>query len=285
MRMLTGFLVALMVISCALPAFGAGIRVAPGAFCMQDAQPGDDVDLGIDLVVYNDSPEEVEFTLNPIRASRAKRTWLHGYADIPNPEWLYFSKDKIKVAAYGEGRTRIHLNIPDNEMYYNQHWMVYVNVAGAPKNSQLFNIAIKPNYMIETKAKADTEAEPYGKLGLVPSVLNADEAGQGREEKVTFTVFNRDKIARTFKISSYIPQGSEQKQDINVTPGYEWIGKEDWIKPAVTEIEVLPREKAAVELKVKLPYNAATEAKGWEGIVMVEPSEGLLNFVRVRINK
>jgi hypothetical protein len=79
---------------------------------------------------------------------------------------------------------------------------------------------------------------------------------------------------------------SAQKQDINLSPGYEQIGEPSWVKPVRGQTRVVSGGRSAeVELAIKVPEGARPGQKGWEAIVMVEPERGLASFARVHLNK
>jgi len=253
-------------------AFGIGIKVSPGAFVVQNVSVGKDHDLGLDLTITNKSKEEQVFLVKPVLPSKAKRKWLKGYSEIPNPNWFYFTKNEISIKPREEGKLRMHLNIPTSESYHNQHWIVYVNVTTKLKKGQMFNLAVAPNYMIETKSKEKVDWRPYGKMGLVPSRVEA---------KKQFRIYNNDKKKHTYKITTYIPQASSEKQDISPTPGYSWIEEAEWVNPVRNEISIKPGKVRTINLQVDVPEDKTD--KKYEAIVFVEPVKGLAGFVRVLI--
>lgn len=263
--------------------YARGIRVSPGAFCLQGIDVGTDTDLGIDLVITNLGSDEEIFTVKPLRPSQAKERWLKGYSEIPDPTWLYFKEDKIVIGPNGEGRLRMHLKIPDEERYLNQHWMVYLEVTTETRKGEMFRVGIKPNYMIETRSKENIKERPYGLLGLAPSTLRVTGVVPGKKRWAYFRIYNNDKFDHTYTLSSYIPKKSSEKQDISISPGYEWVGDTDWIRPSRTRITLLAGEVKYVDLDVVVPEGAKYQDLGWEAIVLIEPDEGLSGFVRVLI--
>ncbi|MEW6095093.1 MAG: hypothetical protein AB1567_01010 [bacterium] len=273
----------LLVMAVSPVSYAGGIRVSPVAFCLQNADIGKELDLGVDLIITNNTSEEQVFMIRSLKPSQAKRKWLKGYSEIPDASWFYFPEDKIKIEPNGEGKLRMHLKIPDEEKYLNQHWMVYVEVTPEAKKGQMFKIGIKPNYMIETKVNADVKERSYGILGLAPSTSKAQNIIPGRRKKASFKIYNNDNIAHTYTISSYIPKSSSAKQDIRGTPGYEWVKNANWVKPAKRKIKLNAGGTKTVRLNVLVPKYARCGDEGWESIVMIEPDEGLSGFVRVLI--
>ena len=267
-----------LIIFLGLISYAAGIKVAPGAFCVQNVSIGKDLDLGLDLVVTNNSAQEQVFSVNPIKPSQAKREWIKGYGEIPEAGWFYFEKNKIKVGPHGEGKLRMRLKVPGEERYFNQHWMVYVDISSEIKKGEMLGVSIKPNYMIETVSKENIKSKPYGELGLVPSVVNVS----AKEAKGKIKIFNNDKLKHVYKIYSHIPD-ARIKQDINQSPGYEWVGQRGWVRPEINQITLKPGEEKELVIGIHIPEKQGSDARKWESILMVEPDKGLSGFVRILI--
>ncbi|MEW5766708.1 MAG: hypothetical protein AB1797_03650 [bacterium] len=264
--------------------YAGGIRVSPGAFCLQGMDIGQDADLGVDLVISNLGDTEDTFVVKPIKPSQAKKNWLKGYSEIPDASWLYFKEDRVKIGPNSEGKLRMHLKIPEEERYLNQHWMVYVEVT-TEATDKMFKVGVKPNYMIETTSKERIKERPHGVLGLAPTVLKATEIKEGKGKKVKFRIYNNDEKVRTYTFTSYIPEASQAKQDISITPGYEWVKDPSWVVPGKAKVKVKPGEEKTVALNILIPKGSEYQNLGWEGIVFVEPDEGRPEFLRVQIEK
>ena len=261
---------------------GAGLKVSPGAFCLQNAKIGESLDLGIDMVITNKNDEEKVFVIKTLKASEVTDEWVKGYAAMPDPSWLYFDTNELKIGPGQEAKVRMNLRVPDKAEYYNQHWVVYAEVT-TKGEKDMFRAAVRPIYMIETQAKADIKEKPYGVLGLVPGTLEVQDIVPGKRKKVTFRIYNNDNIIHTYRVASFIPESSSAKLDINVTAGYEWIKKERWVSPVERKIKLKPGEIKDITLKVLIPKGSKCADEGWESIVMVKPDEGLEGFVRVLI--
>jgi len=262
---------------------GAGLKVSPGAFCLQNAKIGETLDLGIDTVITNKDDEEKVFVIKTFKASEVTDEWVKGYTAMPDPSWLYFDTNELKIGPGQEAKVRMNLRVPDKAEYYNQHWVVYAEVTTKAGEKKMFKAAIKPIYMIETQANTDIKARPYGELGLVPSTVKAAVVAPGTEKKESFSIYNNDKVKHIYTLTSYIPGLLSANLDINVTAGYEWIKKESWVSPAERTVEVEPGEEKEVTLKVLIPKGSKCGDEGWEAIVMVKPDKGLEGFVRVLI--
>lgn len=262
------------------------LKISPGAFCAQNVEVGKDLDLGVDLTITNDSDTEKIFVVKPVEPQKVTKTWLKGYQEIPDISWFYLSQNEITIGPNSEGKTRMYLKIPNEEKYLNQHWIVYVDVTSKPKADVAgtfgLQLAISPNYMFETKAKMDIKDKPYGVLALTPSVIKIKEVMQARKKQAQFKIYNNDQISHTYTISAYIPKTPSAKQDISITPGYEW-GKVDWVKPAKKKIILKPNTAKEMSLNVLVPKALVCKDLGWEAIVFVESDKGIANFVRVLV--
>ena len=261
---------------------GAGLKVSPGAFCLQNAKIGENLDLGIDMAITNKDDEEKVFVIKTLKPSEAVDEWVKGYSEIPDVNWFYLDENELKIGPGEEAKIGMNLKVPDEEKYYNQHWIVYAKVTTAGEKD-MFRAAVSPCYMIETKAKADIKEKPYGVLGLVPGTLEVQDIVPGKKKKVTFRIYNNDSVIHTYRIASYIPGLLSAKLDINVTAGYEWIKKERWVSPVERKIKLKPGEIKDITLKVLIPKGSKCADEGWESTVMVKPDKGLEGFVRVLI--
>ena len=64
-----------IIITISTVIFAQGLKISPGAFCMQNAEIGKDLDLGIDLIITNDSADEKTYIIRPILPSQARTSW------------------------------------------------------------------------------------------------------------------------------------------------------------------------------------------------------------------
>ena len=282
-RWLSPVLVLFILVGMGNCCFAGGIKVSPAAFCLQNAEVGKDLDLGLDLIITNNSDNEETFLVRSLKPSQAVEKWVKGYSEIPDAGWFYFNENEIKIGPNSDGKLRMHLKVPDEEKYYNQHWMVYVEVATQAQEGKMFLMAIKPDYMIETQSKIDVKEKPYGILGLVPGVVKAEKVIPGKAKKVSFRIYNNDQTAHTYEILSYIPEASSAKQDISVTAGYEWINKDLWVMPREAKIKLKPGQAKDITVNILVPKGSECSDVGWESIVLVKPDKGLEGFVRILI--
>ena len=256
------------------------LRVAPGAFCAQGVEIGRDLNLGIDVAVDNETKREMDFSLKITKPEMPRGTSVSGYSQMPDVSWFYLEEDKITIPAGGQGRSRMHVKIPDEDKYYNQHWAVSCLVEYA-EGKGLFQEAISTIYMIETKSKINPAEPPYGKLGVAPSIVNI----KGRKALTSFKIFNNTPTSRLYKVETFIPETKKGLLVINSSRGFEWAGSVSWIKPAVKRIWLARGESKEVYLRANLPEGVDLSAGGVEVLVFVESDKGEKNFVRVWVEE
>jgi hypothetical protein len=265
--------------------FAIGMKVSPGSFCVSNLAVGKDHNLGVDLTITNKDDFEQEYTIKTVVLDEKKDTWIKGYSQIPDPSWFYFDKDKVKIKAGGEEKVRMHVKIPDQEKYLNQHWIVFVEVTAKPEKGAMFNLSLRPSYLIETQAKEDIEQAPHGVLAVAPNVVMADDITLGEEERVSFTIYNNDQVDHKYSVTTYIPDTSSQKLEISLSPGFVWIEDLGWVRPLDSNVEIKAGRSGQVNLEILVPNGTEYDENGWEGIIMIEPDDNnsLSGFARILI--
>ncbi len=281
-KVLTVACAAILIFSMSMKIAQAGVRVSPGAFCVQHVKLGEELKL-IDMVITNESDQEKRFTMKVLKPSEAVDNWVKGYNEIPDTSWFYLAQDTVTISPYTETKIPLYIKIPKEEKYYNQHWMVYVEVTAEEEGALVFRAAVAPNYMIETQAKRDIGEIPYGTLAVSPTIVLADKVIPGKSKQVTFKLYNNDSVEHIYTLTSYIPQASIEKQDISVSAGYEFIKDSSWVKPVKHKIKLKPMEIKEIILSVRIPKGFEPMDKGWESIILIEPDRGLAGFVRVLV--
>ena len=157
--------------------------------------------------------------------------------------------------------------------------MVYVAVMPKPRSGQMFTAAVKPNYLIETPAAESLP--PCGDFGVAPSIVTIKAPVNGRKHKGTFVIYNNDAVSHHYKITSYVPRTSSNKQDICISPGYERIAKSDWVR-VTGETKIRPMAKKRIKFSFVIPEGQVCRDSGWESVIMIEADDGTSDFVRVR---
>jgi len=259
------------------------IKVSPGAFCIQKVDIGSQKDIGIDIIIENDTDQEKEYSLKCVQPRIPKDESLQGYNPMPDLGWFYFEKTSVIVPSEEQGKSRIYINIPDEEKFYNQAWALSCLVEYVGQKG-LFQEAILTIYMVETKPKSDITERPHGTLGVSPSIVKIKE-NNGKKKQASFTVYNNTSEKRVIRIKSFVPDSEIQTLKINVSPGFEWAEKLSWIKPKVKKITVPPGETKEIGLKIKVPKKAHRGKKGVEELIFIESDKGDKKFVRICVEE
>lgn len=255
----------------------ASLKVGPAGFIIHNIVPGRTYDVyketGLQLTIYNDSAEAKTYLLSAHRPSESGK-WEKGYLEIPDPKWCWFDNDEIKVEANSKAYAGFHLKIPDEERYYNQRWVVTLNIAGKPGPGGI-GVAINVRAQIETQSRADLKGgPPDGLIGIVPSVitLKANEKGE-------VVVFNNSASNETYKIYALADQ---EKFQTYMSAGFSPLPEPDWIRPGDGSLTIPPGGRKTLSLRSALPDKGGNSDKKYEAIIFIEGKE-TTGFVRVRM--
>lgn len=260
----------------------ASLKVSPARFIVHDVEPGRLYDIyketGLSLTIYNDDDVSRTWVLSTHRPSE-RGHWEKGYAEIPDARWCWFDKDEIAVEPKSKANANLYLQIPEEEQYYNQHWVVTLNIGG--KASGGISLAVDIRVQIETKSKVELKGRPHGVLGLGPSRIRFEDVRPGSRREGRVLLYNNDDKAHRYTIGSLFAD-SEIEQRTYLTHSYDVIPDSKWIGRR-KKIKIGAGGTAQVTLVVKIPDDAANFEKKWEDILLVQPDEGRAEFVRVQV--
>ncbi len=266
-----------------MTAEAASLKVSPAQFMVQDVEPGKLYDIyaetGLRLTVFNEDDAARTWRLSTHRPSERGR-WEKGYAEIPDATWCWFGENEIALSPNSAGFGHVFLRIPDDEQYYNQHWIVTLNVAGQSGGLGL-GLAVDIRMQIETKSKNDLTSPPHGPLALEPAALLFEDVQPGIPHRASVRLHNNDSVSRTYAIGSlFLDKKHEAKTYL--TQSYQLLPSHEWLKHD-TSLAVEPGSARSLELTLKIPEEAAHFGRKWEDCILVQPDEGRAGFVRVRI--
>jgi len=266
---------------------GMGLTAEPGGFIMQNIEPGKVVDIfdktKIALTIYNRSDA---YHTYEIKAGRPEDVgvegWLKGYSPIPEGSWFRVEKDKIRIPPQSRAHIRMFIDIPKEDKYYNQKWVVGLSIRGLPEPGEKLALAVHPTYYIETLPKEDLKEKPFGKIGLVPGVKDLGDVSLGINKKIAkIKIYNNDNKKHTYKVYSFIPEKREGER-ITVSPGYSWIKDISWIVPISKKVTIKSNNFREDYIDLILPEDDTLRGKNWEGLLFVEDEEEKANFCRLR---
>ncbi|MFQ5801940.1 MAG: hypothetical protein ACE5JQ_03470 [Candidatus Methylomirabilales bacterium] len=266
-----------------------GLKVSPGALLIQNVFLGKLYDVykesGIRLTIHNQSDTARTYVLSAhLPSDIGAQRWLEGYSEIPDLSWFWFDQQEITIKADGVGYVKMYFEIPKEERYYNQNWVLALGIKGKPEAGPTILLAAYPKIQIETESKEAVRARPDGPIGLEPSVIVIKNLPLGTKGQATLRLYNNDVDTRRYRLASKtFPLQTGELSPIPLSPGYEWIPEPKWIAPNSGRVRVGPKERAAVSLSIKIPKDQDHRGRKWESIVFVESEDGRTRFARVQI--
>ncbi|HNT89059.1 MAG TPA: hypothetical protein PKL84_14435, partial [Candidatus Hydrogenedentes bacterium] len=270
-------------LAAARGADAASLKVAPARFIVHNVTPGTVYDIhaetGLRLTVYNDDEVSRTWLLSTHRPSE-RGTWETGYAEIPDAHWCWLDRNEVTVEPNGKAYAHLFLQVPAEERYYNQQWVVTLGIEGK-RNAGGVALAADVRMQIETKSKEDVSARPDGPLGIRPSLLRFEDAAPGGEAAADVTVFNNSAAPGKYTVVPLFGQPGIEPRTY-LTHGFEAIADKDWlVYESVVSVE--PGGTASLRVVLKIPGDAAHYGKRWEELLLFRTEDGLSRFVRVQV--
>jgi hypothetical protein len=266
-----------------LAAGAASLKVSPARFMVSDVEPGRTYDIyketGLRLTIFNDDDVERTWVLSTHRPSERGR-WETGYGEIPDAAWCWFSDNEITVAPNSAGYGHLFLRVPDEEQYYNQHWIVTLNVAGRTGGLSV-SLAVDIRVQIETKSKTGLENAPHGLLGMEPSAVRFEDTVPGIPQQASVLLYNNDDREHTYTIGSlFLEKKHEPKTYLKQS--HQLLPERTWIETTPT-IKIKPGGTGRLALVLNVPDKSDHFEKKWEDCILVKPDIGRAEFVRVQV--
>lgn len=257
----------------------ASIRMSPGAFTAQGVPIGTKHDLRVPLVIQLDenSEKSIEFISEPLSPSEVRESWLDGYEEIPDPDYLIIDGEH-PIVAHPDSPVvrRMFIEFPNDSSLLNRHFLVQLRV-GPKKTEGVFQTVLIGSYLIETKSSVNRFTHTGGEhLTIAPSVLNLDSSGKG-----IIRVYNNDKIGRRFEIiPKYVK--NERALTVNISGGFQ-EGDIDLVKTNPSNAKISPGGFIDVEIE----YKPNTIEKDTEIILWFEDPDLACcsRFCRIRLKK
>lgn len=263
---------------------GEGLSVQPGELRLCDVPLGERISFyekhNLPLSIFNNSSRRETYMVGPMSFSRIGKTAsTEGYCDLPDPGWLTVQPKEIAVEPHSRGEVRMYLTIPRDNRYYNQHWVVSIDIHSVPRPGSMISLALYPRVYIETQSRADTKATPAGVLGIKPSILQTKVAKGIPKEVGHVRVYNNDKAAHTYRVTTEGAQGRREP-----SRDYQWLSDPAMVQVVPTMVTLAPGKSAevAVYAQVPVPPSGATGRR--EALVFIRDEAGHASFVRVRLD-
>jgi len=261
----------------------ASLRVGPARFIIHNVQPGVRYDVyketKLRLTVSNDDEVDRTWSLSTHRPSE-KGKWETGYAEIPSATWCWFDKDELVVPAGERAYAHLFLEIPDEERYYNQQWVVTLSVGGKTTRPGL-SLAADIRVQIETKASGAVRDPPYGEMGIAPTVIEVSDPVPGEDREVLWRLFNNDTVSHTYEIGSLFDQEGVQERTY-LTHSFGRIPDSGWVQYERT-VSVDPGTSVPLVARIEIPHQPEGNVSKWEEILLIRPDSGLARMARIQL--
>ena len=178
----------------------------------------------------------------------------------------------------------MYLKIPQEDKYYNQHWVVSVGVEAKPESGETFVLACYPRFLIETQSKKDLAQKPCGSIAFSPSAIIFDEVRCGAFKKAKIKIYNNDIVKRTYAIVPLDRDSEAAKRWISLSSGYTWIPESKWITLNRNHVTIPAQKNCELTVTLNIPEQENNYGRRWEEIFLLTPDEGKAGFFRVQIN-
>lgn len=266
-----------------------GLKVEPGALFIQNVFLGKLYDVykesGLRLTVHNESSRTRTYILSThLPSDVGAKGWLQGYSELPDVTWFWFDRQEIKIGPNGVGYANMFFEIPKQERYYNQHWVLALGIRGKAEAGPSILLATYPKIQLETESKDGVRVRPEGPFGLEPSILVIKKLRSASQNQATLSLYNNHVESRRYRLTSKtFPSLKGEPPPIPPSPGYQRIPNLGWIVPNSSRVRLGPRERVSVPLTITIPNDQVHRGKRWESILFVESEDGRTRFARVRI--
>jgi hypothetical protein len=259
------------------------LGVSPGAFCAQGVPVGVKMDTGVDVTITNDTDKERVFSVKVDKMAAGQEPSLRGYTSMPDLSWVVLDKAEVTAPPKGQAGSRMTINIPDDEQYYNQQWGVSCLIEYSGQKG-LFQEAVKTAYMFETKSKADIKGRPWGTLGVAPSIATLDPS-EKKTRSAKFKIYNNTGEVRTYTLTASVPGAGEASLKLSVSPGFEWMQDAGKMRIKPEKVKIKPGGTAEATVSTGLSNEAIGDGRKLECVVFVESDKAEARFVRVHVEK
>jgi hypothetical protein len=257
--------------------------VSPAGFIIHNVIPGKLYNIyqstGLKLSIFNGDDSDRVFALSVHKPSEVGR-WEKGYLEIPNSKWCYFERDEIGIKANETGTVNLFLQIPDEEKYYNQHWVATLAVMSKEPG---FGLGIYVRVQIETKSKEDIKERPAGIIGLKPSTVKFEDISLGLFHKADLIIYNNDDKAHFFQISFKLNDLDKLKQRNYLSKFYQTMPNPGWISVEKHRLNIEPKGFCTLSMKLNIPDKPDYYGKRWEELLFIESDDKTQVFARIQI--
>ena len=269
------------------PLMAYNLKIEPELFHFSEVKVGKKFQLRQPLFIYNESDEAATFTLDIVKPSAINIDWIKGYEEIPDTSWFGFESQKVKIPARSTVNILLHVDIPKQEKYYNQHYVLSLAVRQELESGQVTSKRFMyPLVYIETEFRKWVKNSPAGKTGVSPSVMTPRSLKLGKNEAkdcCKLTVFNNGINPNTYTIIPTTEFAFGKEQQVKLTSDFEWLPNPEWLE-IQKKVTIGPGKSEVLSVNIDLPQMDSLHHKDYEAIVYLQDQEGRLSFVRVQMH-
>ena len=265
------------------PVYSYSLKVKPDTIQYVEVPVGKRFQFRAPVQIYNEKDEAATFIMDVIKPSTIKSTWLKGYQEIPETTWYSFEDIHVKIPGHSVANVLMYINVPKNQTYYNQHWVVTLSIREKTSNGRGSARYAYPQVYLETEMKKWLKKRPHGRIGVVPSFVQLTELKFGENKgKGQITIYNNDSAAHTYTLTPTGEHAYRKKEVGFVSDGFSLLTHTEWLKLR-KRVTIAAGETRVVKIDVELPEDDSLHKQNFESILFIEDEAGNAVFTRIRL--
>ena len=267
-------------------AAGAGIRVSPGTMLLHDTPVGETFDFAKERgqsIRIGPVERVMTYALHPEPASEGG-TQATGYYDFPDASWFSISVDTVSIEKGGVAEIPMWLEIPDDEGYYNHHWLLGIPVSPiSGEGGMQLQVGGYLLFRFETESRegvvprcADNE------VVAVPSIVRESEVTAGDTRELVVDLFSGAEKAGIYTVERLDPASEVAEYTILGRPGYPRLSNPEWIE--YPDTVVIPgREEGSGPLPITINIPPDARFRRFEEILLLKGGYTRPAFIRIQV--
>jgi len=281
-------IIILVLLVVILSSFAMRMRVVPGTILMQEAPVGETYDFAESRgqsITIGPVERDGSYLLMAQPASEGG-CQATGFYDFPNADWFILAADSVYVEQGKATQVPMWLEIPDNEGYYNHHWLlgISVNSSVAGLKGNVIQPGVYLLFRFETESNPD--AVPVcaqEEIVCAPSALKLSELHVGDTVNSVLKLYQGNTMARLYTVSRLDPTSDVAKLTIKGTPGFPRLSNPEWVEYPDTIVIPGVKEGAGVfPVTVNIP--SGSQVRRFEEILMIEGVGSRPAFIRILVS-
>jgi hypothetical protein len=181
------------------------------------------------------------------------------------------------------------IDLPDDELLYNRHWVVAVSVVAKPGSTGNISLALKPIYYLETESREVQVPGGGGAIELAPSVLACDQSNETIGPWISCDSLRIRNGSDTPRLYRVFARGADQnisaKLKTALSPGYFQLPRDQKISLSDSSFRLAPNEIRQVRVRVARSEDGKLSKKRkYEFVIDIETAMGDERFARGQID-